>query len=333
MTEAPAAEPAEPAWRWTYRLERVDAAGDDADPADSSRPVLSRADADPTLLDAVAAFAVELGAETFEIGEPSLYDYRPDDEPLPGDAPLARVFGPRLDGFVDGATVGRAEALLLVRELVQGTSWFRLEAAGRMCVTAHLRVVQVDVVRECAQAAAAATAAGLVVTRTPWSSGSRGLPPGWVAEHLRPVDDAFWAEVADVVALHGAAMLHEAGVWNRWYRLTPDRPRVDLHPRSRVSVEADLPVLDLEQVLDDVPDEEGIGALAWVDNDGRAHERWIEGDDLPDLRALLANATRAQWLPFFVEDTPEPYLVGGVPDADGVVRFPYTAWATRVEED
>lgn len=331
--ETPPTEPAGPAWRWTYRLERGRALGDDPGDSDADQAALGPGDADAALLDAVAAFAVELGADTFEIGEPSLYDYRPDDEPLPADAPLARVFGPRLDGFVDGATVGRAEALLLVRELLLGSCWFRLESERRLSIAVDSVDVRVDVPRDCEQIAASAAAAGLVVTREPWSSVGRGLPPGWVAEHLRPVDDAFWAEVADVVTVHGAVMLHESGAWTRWYRLTPERPRVELPPRSRVSVEPDLPVLDLEAILAGTPDEEGIGDLIWVDGEGRAHECWVEGDDPPDLRALLTDATRAQWLPFLVEDIPEPYLVGGVADVDGVVRFPYTAWAVRADED
>lgn len=316
-----------PGWRWTYRLER-----DRADEQVPNGEARTHARNEDALLDAVTTFVNELRADAFEVRMPFLYGYRPDDEPLPADSALARVFGQRLDGFVDGATVGRAQALLLVREMFLGTCWFRLEAAGRLCITVDWDAVLVDAAQECDQAVASATAAGLVVSRAPWSPRG-GLSPGWVAEHLRPVDDAFWAEVADILATVGPVMLHESGAWETWYRLTPDRPRVELRPRSRVSVEPDLPLLDLEDVLADLPDEEGIGFLIWVDRDGRAHERAVEGDDLPDLHALLADATRAGWMPFFAEDTPEPYLVGGVADADGVVRFPYTAWAVPPEGD
>ena len=276
-------------------------------------------------VDAVARFAAEVGADRFAIREPHVYfsGLNPDEVPLGGESCFAQIFGPRLAGLVDGAVVDLHGAQLIVQMLLRGSvdGWCRLETDDRMSVHVWDQSVYIGTSGPCPAAVAASAAAGLHVCEVPWSPMDPDRPDAFfIWETLEPADEAFWADVHELIRRWGPVMLREEAAWTRWHRLTIDHPRVDVRARSRLSIERDLPELDMTEVRAGVPDVEGIGWLTWVRSDGTALQCCIEGDQVPDLDQLLGDAVRADWQAVTEMDAEIALLEAVVPDSDGVIR-------------
>ncbi|MFS0701564.1 hypothetical protein AB6N24_16455 [Cellulomonas sp. 179-A 4D5 NHS] len=267
-------------------------------------------------VEAVAWFLEELGVTHLEVRDPMSEGLDPDEAPLPPEHPLAGLFGRRLEGYHDGALVDVAGVQVLVRVMLRRAgAWCRLEAPGAF-VHVWYESVYLGAAEPCPRSLTRALAAGLdceEVAQSPNDPAPTDVSP-W--EDRRAVDAAFWAEVDALLEAYGAVMVEEWGPWPRWHRLTSEHPRVGLRPRAHVFVWPDLPD-GVGSVLASPPAPERVESLVWVAADGRARQRWVEGDAPPDLRTLLAGATRAAWRG---RTNDPPLLEAWLPDADGVIR-------------
>lgn len=318
----------------TYRITQYDPAdrNDSGAYVGDVEAVSDRGPLEAAYLDAVEAFARELGITHLEVRDPSVSGQgNPFAPERPGGAPdvvapeFVQVFGERLDGFLDGAVIDIASARLLVRGMLRGQGLgCRLESPD---MTVHIGwdvYMYVTTSRPCPQAHAATAAAGLFPEFYPGNVSPHA--PNVAEEELwrsmhTPVDDAFWARVDALVLEQGAVLLEESAAWTGWHRVTADEPRPNLRPRCRVWVWPDLTTdvaAVLAQLEKDDPDEVG-GTVIWQAPDGQLHESPHLGDDLEDVRAALAGAVRAQWRTVYVDDF-HPLLEAVMPDADGAIR-------------
>lgn len=287
-------------------------------------------------LDAVEAFAREVGVTHLEIrdpyrsspGDPSGIGH-PERDPDAADSAVVEVFGEELTGFVDGAIVDIASALLLVRGMLRGgpftPGWCRLEAPE---MTVHVGwdvYMYITTDRPCPVAVRTAAAAGLFPEHWPGSSSPYATEEAdeqlWRSMHT-PIDDAFWARVDSLVRERGAALLQEDAAWTRWHRTTVDAPRPALRPRCRVWVWPDL-TTDIPAVIAhlDKDDPDDIqGTVVWQTPDGCVrHENSLCADNVQDVRTRLADAIRAQWYSDYMDDQ-NPLIEAVMPDRDGVIR-------------
>lgn len=311
---------------YAYQISQYDPADRDASGAYIGEidSVSDEGPLEAAYLDAVEAFARELGVTQLEVRDAEVYD-SPEDVDYGPDDTLVQVFGAGLVGLVDGAVVDIVAARLLVRGMLRGADkmlWCRLEAPEMTVHVGYDLYMFVATSRPCPAAVRATESSGLFpedCLRSPYAP-DEAEEDAWRPMHT-PVDDTFWAHVDALVHEHGAVLLEESGAWTRWHRVTPDTPRPALRPRCLVWVWPDL-TTDLAAVMShlhtDDPDDIQ-GTVIWQAPDGRLHHASLNGDDLEEVRAYLAGATRALWRSDYVDDL-YPLIEAVRPDGDDVIR-------------
>ncbi|WP_235454094.1 RNA-binding protein [Streptomyces olivochromogenes] len=281
-------------------------------------------------LQAVEAFAVEVGIDRLSVREPgipSLVHFGV--EPLQDGFGLDGLFPNGLTGFHDGAEVPLGVALELVRVMLRESgAWCRLEAEGAFAV--HVgwdQYLYIGSGRLCEGALARTRELGLFAERLDASPYAVETDPEGVQ---RPGDDDFWACLRAAVATGRAGTLEETyidGV-TRWHRLSPDTVdtvRAGLAPRVRLAVWPGLSD-DVDAVLAAFP-AEGLVECVWQDTAGRLHSAVADEDDFPRLAARISGAdVAAAALLSMYADERVPLFTAVMPDADGVVR---ARWQTE----
>ncbi|MEV6287996.1 hypothetical protein [Kribbella sp. NPDC051770] len=261
---------------------------------------------------AVEAFAQESGVTELSIREPAAF----------GPVKLGLIAGEKLAGlslseYHDGVVVPLAVAVELVRDMLRDSgAWCRLEADGRFAV--HIgwdQYMYIGSHLPCDAAVASAVQLGLFPVRldsSPWDVDDEPGPPA---------DAAFWTQVAELIAVHGTALLCESPFTNhsRWHRLTADFSVTDLHlaPRARLTVWPDLST-DLEAVRASVDD-----SVEYVwENPAGVIQSVLMHD--PSLKHYPPEAVAAAAIPL-TEPEYNPLLKGVLIDPDGVLRARWSA--------
>ncbi|WP_198171143.1 hypothetical protein [Actinoplanes awajinensis] len=231
---------------------------------------------------------------------------------------LAGLFPADLAGYHDGAEIPLSVGLELVRAMLRDNgAWCRLEVDGRFSV--HVgwdQYVYVSSTSACAGAVAATHRLGLFAEPIP-ESPYLPEPP---ESPVRAADDAFWTDVAGLVAAQGPVLLEEGFVGNasRWHRLTAERlgpVRAGLTPRSRLLLWPDLST-DIASVLAALPADDSTVEVVREDRSGTITSRYAEEDSCP---ALLAGARAAAVLSLYADER-HPLMTAVLPDPDGVLR-------------
>jgi len=290
-------------------------------------------------LDAVDAFAREVGVTHLTIRDPQVAN-TPDDAAYGPDDALVQCFGAGLEGVYDGAVVDIAVTRLIVRGMLrQGAArnrqstagpmanslWCRLEADGQM--TVHVgwdMYMYIATTRSCPSAVDATASAGLFpeeIDESPYEPEDEFTR--WQAE-FAPLDDVFWGRVEALVEARGGVLLEEHAGWRRWHRLTSGDARPELRSRCLVWVWPDFPAhkdAEVERLLGGDP-EDLWGYCVWQTPDGRLHESEISSES-PTGVPPFDLAMRVWWR----DDDASPPLVEGVnPDSDGVIRARWQPW-------
>lgn len=205
-------------------------------------------------LTAVAFFAENAGVTELAIREPAVGA----EATIPGHG-LDGLFPRDLTGFHDGAQVSIETAQALVRAMLRDDgAWCELEVEDRFSVLVLPgQCLLINTVERCPDAVTRTNALGLVAEEYDFN---------WFPEEEpepRPADDAFWAEVAELINERGSVHLEEIGVVNasRRHVLRPgDVEGLRLTPRARLVVRAD----DDEPLLTAVlPDDDGVVRSRW----------------------------------------------------------------------
>lgn len=320
---------------FAYQVTRWDPATRTVTP-DGSVDWAERPDTDGSIeaayLDAISTFARELGVERLTLRDIEL---RHDDSDLDPGSVLVRLFGPRLEGCYDGATVDVAGARLLVREALRAensdppapeepTLWCRFEAEGRMFVhTGYDLYLYIGASEPCLSAVEAVAAAGLLPVRIEESPYDPSCP-GTMAERadLPPVDAAFWATVDDLVRERRGVLVQEHCGWSRWHRIVEGGPRPVFRPRAVLEVWPDVSA-DVVAVLAGIIDEDDDPQcdLVYLTADGAVRSVRIDEDSLSGIERHLAGAVGGFAVPGTVDEA-LPMLLhrAACADADGVVR-------------
>ncbi len=295
-------------------------------------------------LDAVSTFARELGVERLTLRDIEVVDMRRDiadpPEADPGSV-LARLFGPRLEGCYDGATVDIDGARLLVREALRAenvdppapeepTLWCRFEAEGRMFVhTGYDLYTYIGASAPCLSAVEAVAASGLFPIRiheSPYDPTTADAMAELV--DLPPVDEAFWVTVDDLVRERGGVLVQEHCGWSRWHRIVEGGPRPVFRPRAVVEVWPDVSP-DVAAVLHGIVDEDDDPQrdLVYLAADGAVRSVRIDEDSLTGIEGRLAGAVGGFAVPGTVDEA-LPMLLhrAACPDPDGVVRVRVNRW-------
>lgn len=314
---------------WTYRITQYDPADRDESGCYTG-DVEAKSDEGPleaAYLDAVEAFARELGVTHLEVRDPNGWNPEsPAGDREAIDPAVAGAFGEGLAGYFDGAVVDITTSRVLVRGMLREgelPGWCRLEAPD---MTVHVGwdvYMYITTSRPCPEAGSRTAAAGLFPERWPGSSSPWAPEEGeevWRSMHT-PIDDAFWAHVDTLVRDHGAVLLEEVGAWTIWHRISPGVPRPGLRPRCRVWVWPDL-TTDLADALshldNDDPDDID-GSIVWQATTGVVHQIELSGDEVDETRLLLIDAARAEWRSGLLDDL-HPLLEAVMPDDDGLIR-------------
>jgi hypothetical protein len=322
----------------TYRITQYDPA--DRDPSGAYvgdvDSVSDKGPLEAAYLDAVEAFARELGVTHLEVRDPSVPD--PDDldgqqfpagDPSFPDAALLEIFGEDRTKFFDGAVVDIPATRVLVRGMLRddwevAPWWCRLESPDMTVYVGYDVYMFITTSSRCPRAEAATTAAGLFPEYSPGrvspNTPDEAEEERWRSMHT-PIDDTFWARVDALVHEHGAVLLEEDAAWSRWHRVTAEEPRPELRPRCRVRVWPDLAtdVSDaLAHVDEDDPDDIH-GTIIWQGPDGHVHVEALWADAAETVRATVSGATRASWRSDYLQDM-HPLIEAVMPDGDGVIR-------------
>jgi hypothetical protein len=285
-------------------------------------------------LDAVAAFAADSGVTTIDVREPGLTGsvHFGLEAPIDGHG-LAGQFAPDLRDFHDGARVSVPVALELLRAMLRDNGAFcRLDVPGRFFV--HVgwdQYVYVGSACPCDRAVVFAADRGLFPERldaSPYEQLSFDEEPP-----ARRADDAFFAELAELVARRGAILLEEGYLLNvaRWHRITGadlDRARAGLAPRCRLRAWPDLRV-DVAAALAELTERaelaNGLWDVVWRNPDGTLDAMQVDHEDVPALPRRLADATGVAVVSVLVDEAADPLLAGVLPDPDGVLRARWRA--------
>ncbi|MEU1407790.1 RNA-binding protein [Streptomyces sp. NPDC005728] len=273
-------------------------------------------------LQAVEAFAVEVGIDRLSVREPQVpsFGHFGVERPLE-DFGIAGFFPTGLTDFHDGAVVPLEVGLELVRFMLRDSgAWCRLEAEGTFAV--HVgwdQYLYIGSSRPCEEALARTRTLGLFPERlkaSPYDMDISG------EDVQRPGYDDFWDRLYFAVATGRAGMLEEIYIEgaSRWHHLTCDTidtVRAGLAPRARLAVWPDLSS-DVEAVLGALPTE-GLVEGVWQDKDGRIYSAVADEDDFPELAALISGADAAALLSVYADER-VPLFTAVMPDRDGVVR-------------
>ncbi|PPK66056.1 hypothetical protein V5P93_003769 [Actinokineospora auranticolor] len=245
---------------------------------------------------AVLDFAEDAGESWVQVFRPSV-DSGCSLDDLVAHPLLARLFGPDLRGLRDGARVSLPAAAELVRLMLRGE--------GLHCFLRTPDVFTVDVgkgqdmqvssAEECVRAVASARAAGPFPQRW-WYT------PYWPSccSRVRPADEGFWSEVAELAAGRGTVLVEErfADDLTRWLRV---RTAEDVAAVAAGMVERSL-----------------VGV--WPDP---VVGRPSEDEDSAGVQARLGSVPVLVRGPLPGVDYDQRLAVAAVPDADGVVRSPW----------
>lgn len=277
-------------------------------------------------LDAAAAFAEDTAVTHLTIRDPAIAGFINFglEAPIDGHG-LSGLFPSDLTGYHDGAQVGLSTGLELLRAMLRDSgAWCRLEVEGRFFLhVGYDQYMYIGSTESCEQAVARTRALGLFPQRLDMSPCDPSFDePG----EQRCADDAFWAELTDLVNRHGSVLLEEGYVTNasRWCRLDATNisiVRAGLTPRARLLVWPDL-CTDVAAVLRAVP-REGLIELVWENQDEYITSFLADDEDHAQLPAQLARARAAMILPMTVDER-SPLLAGVLPDDDGVLRARWT---------
>ncbi|SFR10278.1 small subunit ribosomal protein S1 [Lentzea waywayandensis] len=235
---------------------------------------------------------------------------------------LIGLFPPDLTGYHDGARIPLATGVALVRAMLRDNgAWCRLEVDERFFVhIGYDQYMYIGSSEPCDDAVARVRDLGLfpvMVPRSPW--GFHGVE----LEVPRPADDAFWAEVSELVTACGTVLLQERAFIgrSRWHRLrASDIPAVrsGIAPRAALTVWPELneDVVGELRTLDD----RDVALLVWEDRDGVITSRTADGEERPMIAVELTQARGAMVLTLHEEDEDPPLAEAVLPDDDGVVR-------------
>ncbi|MEU3651189.1 RNA-binding protein [Lentzea sp. NPDC034063] len=269
-------------------------------------------------LKAVEEFAADTGVTELTIREPEVGGFVNFGlEPNIEGHGLIGLFPPDLTGYHDGARIPLATGVALVRAMLRDNgAWCRLEVDERFFV--HIGYDQYMYIgsSEPCDAAARVRALGLfpvTVPRSPWGFSGVEL------EVPRPADEAFWAEVSELVIARGTVLLQEihAGNASRWHRLrSSDVPALTLRARLAVWPELNDDVVGELRTLDE---HDSPFTLVWEDRDGVITSRIAHGEERPMIAVELTQARGAMVLSILDDEDP-PLLEAVLPDDDGVVR-------------
>jgi small subunit ribosomal protein S1 len=187
-------------------------------------------------LDAVAAFISECHVERLTVRDPEVHlEVAPDRRPLPAEHPLAVLFGPRLEGWFDGAGVRAADAAEVVRWLLREDVWCRLEDGDRVAVHVGWDMyMYVCTDRLCPSAVETTTRLGLFAEslgRSPYERDEDDLDTD-----ARCADDSFWVDVDTLARAHGAVAIVEEAAWPRYYTMAAGGVHPTPRPGSRITV-------------------------------------------------------------------------------------------------
>ncbi|MGW4206574.1 RNA-binding protein [Lentzea sp. NPDC004789] len=282
-------------------------------------PLESRSDRGPleaAYLAAVEAFALDTGVTELTVREPEISKRHG----------LTELFPPDLSGYHDGARVPLATGVALVRAMLRDNgAWCRLEDGERFFVHVGFdQYMYIGSAEPCDDAVTRARAAGLFPVPI---DGSPYDPYREELEEPRPADDAFWAEVTQLVLDRGTVILEERYVRNasRWHRLCASDVaaiRARLTPRAGLAVWPELndDVVAELRTLDD----HDVATLVFQDRDGRITDRRVHGDDRPAIAVELTKAVGAMVISGYADEE-NPLLTAVLPDEDGVVRVRWSA--------
>ena len=270
-------------------------------------------------LAAVEAFAEDSGVTELTIREPEVGGFINFGlEPNVEGHGLIGLFPPDLTGYHDGARIPLATGVALVRAMLRDNgAWCRLEVDERFFVhIGYDQYMYIGSSEPCDDAVARVRDLGLfpvTVPGSPWDF------DGVELEVPRPADDAFWAEVSELVAGRGTVILQEtaAGNASRWHRLRASDVPV-LAPRARLAVWPELND-DVVGELRTLDDHDGAVRLVWEDRDGVITSRVVDSEERPVIAVELTRARGAMVLSILADEDP-PLLEAVLPDDDGVVR-------------
>lgn len=243
----------------------------------------------------VEAFARECGVTELTVRNPEFHGDPADLSPLPETDPLALLFGVGAERFVDGTAVDLAGALTLVRLMLRGETWCRLERPDFAVHIGWDMYVYVSAAQPCRTSVALATRHGLFaepIDASPYDIAAEPLAD------LRTVDDAFWADVEQLARQHGSVVVLALAAWATWHVMTPGAEPPRARPGAQVSVwpERGLPPRNPGTMREVAP-----GVV-----------RWIPGPE-PDGGG-------------YADDMGDPALSGVVPGPDGTVTARWPPW-------
>ena len=165
-------------------------------------------------LAAVEAFAEDSGVTELTIREPEVGGFINFGlEPNVEGHGLIGLFPPDLTGYHDGAQIPLATGVALVRAMLRDNgAWCRLEVDERFFVhIGYDQYMYIGSSEPCDDAVVRVRDLGLfpvTVPGSPWDF------DGVELEVPRPADDAFWAEVSELVAGRGTVILQETAAGN-----------------------------------------------------------------------------------------------------------------------
>lgn len=281
----------------------------------------------------VDALSRTLEIEHFLVRDPEHFDggrirgrYRTPD-------PLAEVVPGGRSSLHDGFKVTPAQAQQIVRLMLRGENlWCRLEGVDAFVHIGFDQYMYLGSVRPLTEVTVEAGRLGLFPVQI---SASPYEPDDSEPIEGRSADESFFANLRQLVADRSAVMVEEDWVRNstRWHRVTAENLpglRPQFVPRARLTVWPDLSdtaSVDLGAAIT----EDSFGDAIWQDHDGVVS--WWDFFDAEELAAgdtelmvHLAGSAR-MWLrpgspewafagPF---RSPDPLLIGVLPDADSVV--------------
>jgi small subunit ribosomal protein S1 len=315
---------------YVYRVTKYDPADRDAHGhyTGTEDTVSDHGESEAACLQAVEAFAAEVGVGRLSVREPQVpcLAHFGVERSLEGFG-LAGFFPAGLSGFHDGAEVPLDIGLELVRLMLRESgAWCRLEAEGTFAV--HVgwdQYLYIGSGRPCEEATARTRALGLFPERldaSPYDVEANR------EDVQRPGDDEFWGSLHWAVATDRAGLLEEtyiegASRWHRLNRDTIDTVRAGLAPRARLAVWPDLSS-DVDAVLGALPTE-GLVECIWQEKDGRIRSAVADEDEFPELATRISGAEAAALLPVYADER-APLFTAVMPDNDGVVR---ARWQTE----